>query len=159
MSELFREFWWVFLIALVIGVIIAWWVFAANRKTTIQRSAEPAEEGGSKRNQALIDAAPASAAGIAAGTSDAADPTPAPASGGDDLTMIKGLGPKLAARLHGLGVTTFSQIAEWSEEDIDRVDAQLTEFQGRIRRDSWVEQARFLAEGDMDGFKGKFGAL
>ncbi len=90
----------------------------------------------------------------------APDPAPAPApsaGAADDLTQIKGLGPKLAALLNTLGVTTFAQIARWDDADIDRVDAQLDRFKGRIRRDSWVEQAKLLAAGDEAGFSDKFG--
>lgn len=89
-------------------------------------------------------------------------PSPPPAQTvgeADDLRQIKGLGPKLVTMLHGLGVTRFSQIAGWSDEDIDRIDAQLGTFAGRIRRDSWVEQAKFLTAGDTSGFEGKFGKL
>jgi predicted flap endonuclease-1-like 5' DNA nuclease len=39
-------------------------------------------------------------------------------AGGDDLTRIKGLGPKLKTLLASLGVTRFDQIAGWSEEDV-----------------------------------------
>ena len=60
----------------------------------------------------------------------------------DDLKQISGIGPKLELLLHGLGVHTFRQVALWSEEDIERVDAQLERFRGRIRREHWVEGAR-----------------
>lgn len=93
------------------------------------------------------------------------EPTPQPAapiksagaSGGDDLTVIKGLGPKLAKLLNSHGVTSYAQIASWDEAEIDRVDALLDRFKGRIRRDSWVEQAKLLAAGDQTGFADKFG--
>jgi predicted flap endonuclease-1-like 5' DNA nuclease len=62
----------------------------------------------------------------------------------DDLKLIVGVGPVLERMLHQLGVTTFRQIAYWSERDIDAIDAQLHEFPGRIRRDGWVTQARAL---------------
>ena len=61
--------------------------------------------------------------------------------------------------LHGLGVTRFSQIAAWTDEDIARIDASLGTFAGRITRDNWVEQAKLLAAGDTAGFEGKFGKL
>lgn len=86
-------------------------------------------------------------------------PPPAPASGPEELARIKGLGPKLQALLPTLGVTTFAQIAAWDEAGIDRIDAQLGVFQGRIRKDNWVEQARFLAGGDVAGYEAKFGKL
>jgi predicted flap endonuclease-1-like 5' DNA nuclease len=46
--------------------------------------------------------------------------------------------------LHNLGVTTFRQIARWTERDIGEFDAKLPEFPGRIARDQWVTQARSL---------------
>jgi len=62
----------------------------------------------------------------------------------DDLKLIVGVGPVLERMLHQLGVTTYRQIARWSERDIDEFDARLAEFPGRIRRDGWVAQARAL---------------
>ena len=86
-------------------------------------------------------------------------PPPAKASGPDDLAQIKGLGPKLQALLPTLGVTSFAQIASWDDAEIDRIDAQLGVFQGRIRKDNWVAQAQFLAGGDVAGYEAKFGKL
>lgn len=77
----------------------------------------------------------------------------------DDLSLIKGVGPKLKLLLTSLGVTRFDQIAAWGEADIAEVDAYLGTFKGRIARDSWVEQAGFLANGDTAGFSAKFGAV
>ncbi len=62
----------------------------------------------------------------------------------DDLKLIVGIGPVLERMLHLLGVSTYRQIARWSERDIDEIDARLPEFPGRIRRDAWVAQARAL---------------
>jgi predicted flap endonuclease-1-like 5' DNA nuclease len=66
------------------------------------------------------------------------------AAGPDDLKLIVGIGPVLERMLHTLGVTTFRQIAYWSERDIAEFDARLPEFPGRIVRDQWVTQAREL---------------
>lgn len=77
----------------------------------------------------------------------------------DDLTLMKGVGPKLAALLTSLGVRSFAQIAAWSDADVADYDARLGQFRGRIARDQWVEQARLLAAGDADGFVKRFGAL
>lgn len=74
----------------------------------------------------------------------------------DDLTKIKGVGPKLAETCQSLGVTRFDQISKWSDADIAEVD-QYLKFKGRITRDNWVDQAKFLAAGDMEGHKAKFG--
>jgi predicted flap endonuclease-1-like 5' DNA nuclease len=62
----------------------------------------------------------------------------------DDLKMIVGVGPVMERMLYQLGVTTYRQIARWSDRDIDEIDARLPEFPGRIRRDEWVTQARAL---------------
>ena len=79
--------------------------------------------------------------------------------GGDTLTLIKGLGPKAAARLAALGITRFDQIAGWSEAGVATIDAQMGVFKGRIARDRWVEQAQLLATGDTAGFETEFGKL
>jgi predicted flap endonuclease-1-like 5' DNA nuclease len=88
-------------------------------------------------------------------------PTPASlsANGSDNLRQLKGVGPKLAALLTELNVTRFDQIASWTDADIARIDPQLGAFKGRIVRDNWVEQARFLAAGDIAGFEARFGRL
>ena len=84
----------------------------------------------------------------------------APAVGApDNLRLLKGVGPKLAALLTQLGITRFDQIASWTEADIATVDAHLGTFKGRIVRDNWVEQASYLARGDTAGFEAKFGRL
>ena len=65
-------------------------------------------------------------------------------AGPDDLKLIVGVGPVLERMLHNLGITTFRQIARWTERDIGEFDAKLPEFPGRIARDQWVTQARSL---------------
>jgi predicted flap endonuclease-1-like 5' DNA nuclease len=77
----------------------------------------------------------------------------------DELTRMKGVGPKVAALLASLGVTRFDQIAAWTDADVARIDAQLGAFKGRVTRDQWVEQARLLAAGDTAGYEAKFGKL
>jgi predicted flap endonuclease-1-like 5' DNA nuclease len=118
------------------------------------------------RNQALIDApravdlTPAQhSAAVPLGTDAEAAPEPEPAATGDDLTRIKGLGPRIAALLGELGISTFAQIAAWTPAEIARIDAKLGRFSGRITRDQWVEQARLLAAGDESAFAEQFGRI
>ncbi len=59
----------------------------------------------------------------------------------DDLKKIKGIGVKLEKLLNSLGVYTFKQIAEWTKEDVAKIDAYL-KFPGRIERDEWIKQAK-----------------
>jgi predicted flap endonuclease-1-like 5' DNA nuclease len=77
----------------------------------------------------------------------------------DDLRKIKGLGPKMLTVLHALGITTFAQIAAWTDADLDDLDTRLGAFAGRPRRDNWVEQARLLSGGDTGAYEAKFGKL
>jgi predicted flap endonuclease-1-like 5' DNA nuclease len=145
---------WLVLAGIAIFTLLAGWLVLGGRRTRVETSRLDAlDEGGerARRNRALIDAP----------ERPAAAPTPPPAApiGGDDLTRIKGLGPRLAALLNALGVNSYAEIAAWSEDEIDRIDAQLGTFAGRIRRDNWLEQAKFLANDDMAGFEGKFGKL
>lgn len=170
MAELLADNWIYLVLALVVGLLVAWWIFAANRKTTIAREERPESESAARRNQALIDApatdddavavppaAPEGLAGVGEAVAIAADP--APLSTGDDLTRIKGVGPKVEKLLHGLGITSFAQIAAWDEAEVDRIDAQLGSFAGRIRRDDWRAQAALLAAGDTAAYEAKFGKL
>jgi predicted flap endonuclease-1-like 5' DNA nuclease len=69
---------------------------------------------------------------------------PAPEVRADDLTRLAGIGPKLAAALAARGVTTFAQLASWTEEHADAFDAELS-LKGRVARDAWIAQARRLA--------------
>lgn len=65
---------------------------------------------------------------------------------GDDLKLIKGVGPVLEDLLHRLGYWHFDQIAAWTPAEVAWVDENLEEFRGRVEREGWVEQARQLAE-------------
>ncbi len=89
----------------------------------------------------------------------AAKPTAPPKTGADNLQLLKGIGPKLAVLLNGLGVTSFAQVAAWTDADVAAIDPQLGAFQGRIARDNIVDQAGYLARGDRSGFEAKYGAL
>ncbi|TPG40362.1 hypothetical protein EAH79_10505 [Sphingomonas koreensis] len=91
---------------------------------------------------------------------DAPAPTPAPHDGARlPLTMLKGLGPKVAARLAELGVHHVDQLAALSPAEAGALDAQLGTFSGRMARDRWIEQAQLLAAGDTAGFEAQFGKL
>ena len=68
------------------------------------------------------------------------------ASGADDLKELSGVGPALEKKLHAAGVTTFAQIAAWTEEDVAAMDEKLS-FKGRIEREGWIEQAKEKSKG------------
>ncbi len=62
----------------------------------------------------------------------------------DDLKRIKGVGPILEQTLNELGIYRLTQIADLSDEEIERIATALPQFPGRIERDRWIEQARQL---------------
>jgi predicted flap endonuclease-1-like 5' DNA nuclease len=143
---------------------------AAKKTTAKEPAAKPAAKPATKtatKPAAKKAAKPAPAKAVAAIPEEptvppppAAKPAPAaPKTGADNLQLLKGVGPKLAVLLSGLGVTSFRQIADWTDADIARIDPQLGAFQGRIARDNIVDQAGYLARGDKAGFEAKYGAL
>jgi large subunit ribosomal protein L21 len=67
----------------------------------------------------------------------------APRGKGDDLTVIKGIGPVAAKDLNEQGITTFAQIAALSDEDIAKIDAAMPFSTAQI--EDWREQAKALA--------------
>ncbi|RBP49837.1 50S ribosomal protein L21 [Arenicella xantha] len=67
-------------------------------------------------------------------------------SSADDLSKISGVGPVIVGKLAGLGITTFQQIADFTAEDVARIDDELN-FKGRIERDEWIKQAKEFLKG------------
>ena len=173
MVEQLQENWLLVVAAVLALLLAAWWLLVASRRTRVVIERKDADGAPALRNQALIDAPPAATvdavippatpqglAGVGEAVAAAAAPVPVDLPGpDDDLLLIKGLGPKLVEQLRALGVTSFAQIAAWDDAEIDRIDAQLGRFQGRIRRDDWPAQARLLAADDTAGYEAKFGKL
>ena len=69
----------------------------------------------------------------------------------DDLTIIEGIGPKVAEVLGEAGILTFAQLAESDADDIQTIlnEADLK----MMDPTSWPAQAKLAAENDMDGLK------
>jgi predicted flap endonuclease-1-like 5' DNA nuclease len=174
MIEWATQYWYLCLIALVIGIATAAWIWlrvdgadaAPVREIDEQPAPMPLEPArpvidvAEPVNFAAQPPAPDPVSAVETPTDGADRPAIAAAVGApDDLTMIKGVGPKLNALLISLGVTRFDQIAAWGSNEIAEVDRFLGNFQGRIDRDAWIEQAGYLARGDTAGFTARFGEL
>jgi predicted flap endonuclease-1-like 5' DNA nuclease len=69
----------------------------------------------------------------------------------DDLKKISGIGRVNEAKLNGLGITSFAQIAAWTPEEEARF-GDILAFEGRIEREEWVRQAKILARGGATEF-------
>jgi predicted flap endonuclease-1-like 5' DNA nuclease len=71
---------------------------------------------------------------------------PSPRNGApDDLSKIKGVGPKSREKLHALGVFHYDQIAAWTPAEARWIGAALG-VPGRVERNGWVAQAKSLAQ-------------
>ncbi len=125
-----------------------------RQQLTLVRISEILEKGAEKSgvmaavSGAGVVAAPAAAkpAATKAAPKKAAAPKAEAGAGADDLKQLSGVGPALEKKLHDAGVTTFAQIAAWTEADVAVMDEKLS-FKGRIEREGWIAQAAELAKG------------
>jgi class III poly(R)-hydroxyalkanoic acid synthase PhaE subunit len=61
----------------------------------------------------------------------------------EDLTAIKGIGPKMMEKLYAQGIKNFAKLAQMNTDFAERLDESL-KAQGRILRDDWIGQAKKL---------------
>ncbi|MBL4767280.1 MAG: 50S ribosomal protein L21 [Rhodobacteraceae bacterium] len=116
--------------------------------TGADKSGVKAAIGAGSAPRAVVAEAPAKAAPKKAAAKKAAPKkveAAAPA-GADDLKKLSGVGPALEKKLLAGGVTTFAQIAAWTDADVADMDEKLS-FKGRIEREGWIAQAAELAKG------------
>jgi large subunit ribosomal protein L21 len=116
-----------------------------RQKLTLLRVTEILASGAEKTGVRAATGLVAVAAAPAA-TAPKAAKAVAAVTGGDDLKQLSGVGPALEKKLHAAGVTTFAQVAAWTEADVAAMDEKLS-FKGRIEREGWIEQAKELAKG------------
>ncbi|NVK30091.1 MAG: hypothetical protein HWE20_03745 [Gammaproteobacteria bacterium] len=157
------------LIAMLIGGALVWYFCCRRRaQDNVDRRSNDEQQNGASTSAyaaapsvaaAAVTSEPeadevkaATAAPVVEASSDASDSgivelsITATADEKDDLQRIYGIGPKLERLLNSMGVYTFEQIANFTEQDIARVDARLEAFKGRIVRDNWMKSARELLD-------------
>ncbi|MCG3201633.1 MAG: 50S ribosomal protein L21 [Gammaproteobacteria bacterium] len=109
----------------------------------IEESHTPAAAGASAATDAPIDLAAARAAGFAP-------------RGADDLTLVEGIGPKIAEVLRAGGITTFAQLAAAAPEALrGLLDAAGPSFK-LAQPQSWPAQAALAAQnrwGDLKAYQ------
>ncbi|HET9810905.1 MAG TPA: hypothetical protein VFP53_04330 [Sphingomicrobium sp.] len=165
--EVLNAHWPAILIAAALVVILLVILLKPRQRVELSKSEAPvrphmmktADRSGEGRG--LAAEAAAAASDITGQIIDAPVHANLPGASGppDDLTRLKGVGPKFAAMLNGFGIIRFEQLAALSEGDLDRIDEQLGPFRGRLQRDQVPLQADYLARGDDDGFEQRFGKL
>jgi large subunit ribosomal protein L21 len=82
---------------------------------------------------------------VATAPSEAPSETPAPPTP-DRLEDIKGIGPVFAGRLNAAGVVTFDDLAALTPEQVTDIVAADDESEHLVDAESWIAQARALAE-------------
>ena len=162
--DLIREYWWLIAVVVVL-LVLAFVLLRPKQRVTLTDSAPVRPHMAQKKRppegRGLAGEAAAAASDVAGEVFGVpvhrqldGDKDPA-----DNLCRLKGVGPKFADALHALGFNRFDQLAHLTPTEIERLDARLGTFAGRITRDRVVEQADYLARGDTDGFEQKFGKL
>ncbi|MHA6288079.1 50S ribosomal protein L21 [Maricaulis sp. CAU 1757] len=68
-----------------------------------------------------------------------------PAASNDDLTELTGVGPAYAKKLNEAGVTSFAQIAAWTEADLDRLDETISGLKAKAESNDWIKDAKSRA--------------
>ncbi|MGX9119118.1 proton-conducting membrane transporter [Mesorhizobium sp. BHbsci] len=132
-----------------------------SKKPAAAKAAAAPKASASKASasQASAPKLPASKTGAApksaAPAAKKAATTKAAAGKASNLRRLIGIGPANERLLNGLGVTTYAQIAAWTAADVKRIEETLN-FDGRIERERWIEQAKLLAAGDEEEFARRF---
>ena len=162
--DLIREYWW--LIVVLVALVLAFILLRPKQRVQLTDSS-PVRPHMAQQQKPPVEGRGLAGEAAAATSDVAGDILRAPVHGAlegegspqDDFSRLKGVGPKFADALRGLGFTRYEQLAGLSETEIERIDGKLGAFRGRIVRDRVAEQADYLARNDLDGFDQKFGKL
>jgi predicted flap endonuclease-1-like 5' DNA nuclease len=164
--DLLIAYWPLALIAALVTLFLLFLLLRPRQRISLTDSAPvrphmavaPQNKG---EGRGLTDEAAAAAADVTGSILSAPVHSSLPGASGppDDLVRLKGIGPKLAALLNSRGLTRFDQIAKLSPSQVDSIDETLGAFRGRLARDKIVDQADYLARGDIDGFEQRYGKL
>ncbi|MBO9369218.1 MAG: DUF4332 domain-containing protein [Chloroflexi bacterium] len=133
---------WLLLAFFVLMVIIGWWVSRKGAVGGEEGHAVAHPETQAHETAAASHEAQAHQASVT--HAEAAPPA-------DDLTIIEGIGPKVASILKEAGITTFAQLASSDPTHLEAIlrAAKLQMMDPR----GWIEQARLAAQGDWEGLK------
>lgn len=153
MTELWAAYWPIIMIALIVGAIAGYLIFRPRQRVTLSKDT-PIRPHMTQATSPVRDGGP-----VPDQTPRTPNHLPGASGPPDDLRLLKGVGPKLAVMLGERGLTRFDQLASLSPGQVETLDADLGPFRGRFMRDRIVEQAHYLARGDLDGYRERFGAL
>ncbi|MFZ3070074.1 MAG: hypothetical protein WA110_03005 [Anaerolineaceae bacterium] len=124
--------WWGRLLVILVPIVLLW-LFSRPRKEAQEKP--PVQEVLRKEPEAAGKAVPA----------------PDPSAQQDDLTLIKGIGPRIQACLREAGISSFDQLTRLDAGEIKQI---ITAAGIRLGdTGTWPEQARLAALGRLDALK------
>ncbi len=142
--------WWLWIVVLLILAAFAacmlwWWL----------RSPEEEELPHTPARSEATGPGPAVSAEVASAPEREPEPEPAVVAEAqpsvDDLEIVEGIGPKIAAVLREAGITTFAQLASLEPERLRQILADRDPKLLRITDPAtWPEQARLAAGGEWE---------
>jgi predicted flap endonuclease-1-like 5' DNA nuclease len=138
--------WWVWLLIIVVFLaffaLVIWWWLGRDKGKEEELAAPVKREGAIHTPAVKIEPIPT------------APPAPSAPPEPDDLKLIEGIGPKIAAVLQAAGIVTFAQLAE---TEVDRLRQILNDANPNLLRladpATWPEQAGLAARGDWEAFE------
>ncbi len=77
----------------------------------------------------------------------------------DNLLVLKGVGPHIAARLDTFNFTRYEHIAVWRREDYEDIAVMIGYPVERIVDDRWVEQCKLLAAERYEEYEAEYGKI
>ena len=164
--EMLQSNWAIILAAVVIAAILLFLLLRPRQSVRLSNDNIPqrphmAHSKSRGEGHGLTDAASAAASDVTGEIINARVHEQLPGASGppDDLQRLKGVGPRFAEMLNERGIIRFEQLAHLSPEEIERLDAALGPFRGRLTRDRITDQADYLARGDVEGYETRFGKL
>lgn len=132
-------------------------IAAATEKATAATKTRRSRRGSGAARQNTGAAAesavePSAQAEEATPVAEASEPevTAAATTGGDDLTKIEGVGPKIAELLNNAGITTFAQLADAEDETVQQVLVDAGPRFNVHDATTWNEQAALARDGKWD---------
>jgi large subunit ribosomal protein L21 len=78
-------------------------------------------------------------------TAEKSAPVPADskkAAAGDDLKALTGVGPALETKLIEAGITSYAQVASWTEADLDKLDGEIPGLKAKAEKGDWINEAK-----------------
>jgi predicted flap endonuclease-1-like 5' DNA nuclease len=163
---------WVLALLVFAGLAVLWWWQCRRRQPAlyptwpIYPADVPSREGTTPAGSAGVARAgiepPPPAGEVARPTAPPIPTTPAgpaarvpegetAAAPGDDLTLIEGIGSKIAGLLHSAGITTYAELGAADEGHLKGLLS--TAKLWMIDPGTWPEQARLAAAGDWHALK------